>query len=138
MASTNQNFIKWEKDTFIIQFTITDAEEELNNYVGYWAMSPATASLAPSYVDSNSTRVLTKDTTINNAPGGNYNQGGGIVYSDYNKFRVSIAYTDTQNFTAQDYYHELTLAKSNRTESVVVASGIFTLRFPLFPSNFRI
>jgi hypothetical protein len=136
MASTNQNFIKWEQDTFIIQFTITDADIELSNYLGYWAMSPATASLAPSYVDSNSTRVLTKDTIkLNQA--GDYGQGGGIAYSPFNKFRVSIAYDDTQNFTAQDYYHELTLAESDRTDSVVVASGIFTLRFPLFPSNFR-
>ena len=137
MASTNQNFTKWEQDSFTIQFTITDAAIELNNYLGYWAMSPATASLAPSYVDSNSTRVITKD-TFKLVQTGDYGQGGGITYASYNKFRVIIPYDDTQDLAPQNYYHELTLAESDKTDSVVVASGLFTLRFPLFPSNFRI
>lgn len=131
MASTNQNFIKWQEDTFLIQFTITDAEEELNNYSAYWAMSPVTASLAPSYVDANSPKVIVKTTS------GDFSGEGQITYQFYNIFKVSIKYSDTQNLAPQNYYHELTLEPPSGNSSVVVATGVFDLRFPLFPSNYR-
>ena len=135
MASTNQNFIKWRQDAFTIQFTITDAEVDLQDYLAYWAMSPVTASLAPSYVDANSPKVLIKTTT------GDFSNETGISYQNYNKFLVTIKNSETNGFAPQNYYHELTLAvndeSSDGSDSVVVASGIFDLRFPLFPSNYR-
>lgn len=133
MASVNQDFTKWEGDTFIIQFTINDAEEDLSSYKAYWACSPITASLAPSYVDGNSPKVIVKDT------GNYYGAGGGISYQATDKFRVSIASSDTLNITADtgSFYHELTLAKSDGSNSVVVSSGIFTMQFPLFPAGNR-
>lgn len=133
MASVNQNFTKWEGDAFIIQFTINDAEEDLSNYKAYWACSPITASLAPSYVNANSNKAIVKTTT------GDYSNEGGIAYQATDKFRVTITKTDTLNITADtgSFYHELTLAKSDGTDSVVVSSGTFTMQFPLFPSTNR-
>lgn len=133
MASVNQDFTKWEGDTFIIQFTINDAEEDLSGYKAYWACSPITASLAPSYVDSNSPKAIVKDT------GNYYGAGGGIDYQATDKFRVSITKNDTLDIVADtgSFYHELTLAKSDGTDSVIVSSGTFTMLFPLFPAGSR-
>jgi hypothetical protein len=132
MASVNQDFTKWEGDTFVIQFTINDAEIELNNYKAYWACSPVTASLAPSYVNASSNKAIVKTTS------GYYGNIGGITYSSYNKFRVSITPSDTTNLTSGSFYHELTLdSVSPGNQSVVVSSGIFTLQFPLFPEGNR-
>ena len=133
MASVNQNFTKWEGDTFIIQFTINDAEANLTDYKAYWACSPITTSLAPSYVDSNSPKAITKTTT------GDFGGIGGITYQETDKFRVSITSSDTLDIGAGtgSFYHELTLADNNGDNSIVVSSGIFTMQFPLFPAGNR-
>jgi len=133
MASTNQNFTKWEGDTFIIQFTISDAETSLQNYQAYWACSPITQSLAPSYVDGNSPKAIIKTTPDD------FGGIGGIQYAATDKFRVSITSSDTLNIGADtgSFYHELTLADSDGNNSIVVSSGIFTMQFPLFPAGSR-
>ena len=133
MASVNQNFTKWEGDTFIIQFTINDAEEDLSNYQAYWACSPITSSLAPSYVDGNSPKAIVKTTS------GDYSSEGGISYQATDKFRVSITKNDTLDIAADtgSFYHELTLAKNGGSDSVVVSSGTFTMLFPIFPVGNR-
>lgn len=131
MASTNQNFAKWEGDTFVIQFTINDAETELNNYKAYWACSPITGSLVPGPIDANSPKTIVKTTP------GDFSQEGNITYQSYNKFRVALKSTDTLGEETLSYYHELTLADSLGGNSVVVSSGTFTLNPALFPSNYR-
>lgn len=131
MASTNQNFAKWEGDTFVIQFTINDAETELNNYKAYWACSPITGSLVPGPIDANSPKTIVKTTS------GDFSQEGGIEYLSYNKFKVGIRDSDTLGEETLDYYHELTLANSFGNNSVVVSTGTFTLNPALFPQNYR-
>jgi len=134
MASVNQNFTKWEGDKFIIQFTINDAEADLQNYQAYWACSPITASLAPSYVNADSNKAIIKTTA------GDYSEEGGIAYEATDKFRVTIDAADTLNINTAgtgSFYHELTLAANGGANSIVVSSGVFTLQFPLFPEGNR-
>ena len=41
MALLNQDFIKFDYDTFQIKFTITDATTDLSTYSAWWGVSSA-------------------------------------------------------------------------------------------------
>lgn len=132
MATEGQNFTKWEQDSFVIQFTITDAEVDFQsgNYAAYWSM--ASASEDGSYIlQPNGLGILSKSTD------GDYGDIEGIRWIAGDKLQVTMSKTDTEGLTIQDYYHELVIAESDQTDSVVVATGTFTLKNALFPDTLR-
>ena len=130
MATENQNFFKHFKDTFIIVFTVTDVEVDLTNYQAYWA---AATSPSSSVLVAKSTSTPFDDPS--DAPG-----AGGITISNQT-INVSITQSDfTSNAPGgnglteiRDYYHELTIGdEPDGSDSVVIASGILTIKEDLF------
>ena len=127
MATENQNFFKHFKDTFAIVFTVTDVEVALNNYQAYWAVADS----------ADGTVLVAKSTStpFTGAPG-----AGGISITNQT-ITVEVTQSD---FTAAapggngitaigDYYHELTIGdEPNGDDSVVIASGILTIKEDLF------
>ena len=121
MGTENQNFFKWEEDTFFIQITIEDATSDLSGYEAYWAMA-LTPTTAP---------VLVKTTA------GDFSSEGGITWVTTDRVRIAIDKTDTEGLDITEYYHELTIKDGSTGDSVVVATGTFDLRQPLFPAIYR-
>lgn len=124
MALLGQDFIKFDEDTFQIRFTITDATVSLSNYRGWWGVA-----LTPT-----GSTVIEKATTGWTSPS--------IVGSNDQMemgFSSAIVKVNQGDFTpglllsGNTYYHELVLsATGDEDDSVVVASGEFTVNPSLF------
>jgi hypothetical protein len=106
MALTNQNFDMWEKDTIVLQFTITNGENDpidITDATITWIMYRGSTSYI---VKENGAGV-----TITNGTNG--------------VCQVLIEPTDT-NDLAGIYYHELVVTDVSGNKSTV-ASGIVTI-----------
>lgn len=140
MALLNQDFTKFQKDTFQIKFTITDATVNISGYEAWWGCYSGIPqnypgdSIAP--VD---TPIIEKATTgwTTGAAGsvGEVVMGSSYVIVNLNQndfFGNSI----TSGLTEGTYYHELVLGQNvNGSDSVVVATGTMTINPSLFTNN---
>ncbi len=129
MATLNQNFTKFEEDTFFIQFTITDVDTNLEEYNVYWACSTSPSS---------------SDTPLSVKTSGswdNVDNVGGAEWTAAQTLRISITQSDfidgptPSHGTLQtgSFYHELVIGSlDNGDDSVVVSNGIFTIDSSIF------
>lgn len=125
MALLNQDFTKFDYDTFQIKFTITDATTSLSGYSAWWGVSSAATD----------TSLVVEKATSNWA---SFGVSTGISMGT-SSATISLSQSDfggsglLPNVT---YYHELILsATGNENDSVVVASGEFTVNPSLFTNN---
>jgi len=132
MATENQNFFKHFKDSFTIVFDITDVSENLDNYYASWYCADTATS----------TPLIQKNTdpAFDDGTGGSPTGVGDITISNQT-ITVELEQADFTTSApggngltaAGDYYHELTIGQSSTGDnSVVVASGVFTVKNALF------
>lgn len=125
MALLNQNFIKFDYDTFQIKFTITDATTDLSSYHAWWGVSSAATDT--SLVVQKATSDWASFGVSTGISMGNSSATVSLGQSDFGGSGLESGTT---------YYHELVLsATGNENDSVVVASGDFTVNPSLFTSN---
>lgn len=125
MALLNQNFTKFDYDTFQIKFTISDATTSLSSYSAWWGVSSAA---------TDNSLVVEKATS----DWASFGVSTGISMGT-SSATISLSQSDfgagglLPNVT---YYHELILsATGDENDSVVVASGEFTVNPSLFTNN---
>lgn len=125
MALLNQDFIKFDYDTFQIKFTITDATTNLSSYSAWWGVSSAATD------NSLVVQKATSDwASFGISTGISMGTSSATVSLGQSDFGVSGL---QPNVT---YYHELVLsATGSESDSVVVASGEFTVNPSLFTNN---
>ena len=136
MASFNQDFRKFQKDTFEIVFTITDATTSIASYYAWWGVYSAVPT------DWNggqqNTPILQKSSTpaFNTGP-----SAGGIVMG-VSTVTISIQQSDfngdgdTGVLDEAEWYHELVIGVSaDGSDSVVAAIGTMTISPSLFTNN---
>jgi len=125
MALLNQDFIKFDYDTFQIKFTITDATTDLSTYSAWWGVSSAA---------TDTSLVVQKATT----DWAGFGVSTGISMGN-SSATVSLGQADFGGSGLESgttCYHELVLsATGSESDSVVVASGDFTVNPSLFTSN---
>jgi len=140
MAQLNQDFIKFQKDTFDIKFTITDATVDISDYQAWWGCYTGTPQNYPGDATAPvDTPIIEKATTgwTTNAVGivGEITMGSNFVtvhltQSDFNGNSV------TNKLYEGEFYHELVLGSNvNGSDSVVVATGTMTINPSLFTNN---
>lgn len=122
MAKTNQNDTFYAKNTRVLEFTITDDENEdapsapldLTGCTVQWALSRINSSGSYS-----STPVLRKDSAL---------LGGVVIDSDPSTgvVRVNIDPDDTEDLVGK-FYQELEVVDSTNNP-VVVATGTLTIK----------
>lgn len=128
MALLNQNFIKFDYDTFQIKFTVTDATTSLAGYSAWWGVSSA-ATDTTVVVEKASSGWTTGPTAGNNTQL-EMGVSSATVKLNQSDFGTGGLQPDTT------YYHELVLsATGTEDDSVVVASGEFTVNASLFTNN---
>lgn len=124
MASENQNFTKWEQDKFVLQFVISDAEENFQEqkYGIYWAYATA----------ADTTAIKVKKS------GSQYNASDADMqechWINQNTLQITMSADDTDNQLYQEYYHELAISGTAADTKTVIATGTFTLKQPLSPT----
>jgi hypothetical protein len=127
MALLNQDFVKFDYDTFQIRFTITDATTSLASYTAWWGVS--SAATGTTIVEKASLGWLT------GPPAGNTNQ----IVMGVSTVTVKLGQADFgigKLLPNTSYYHELVLSSDGYEDtSVVVASGEFTVNPSLFTSE---
>ena len=129
MATENQNFFKHYKDTFAIVFTVTDVNDDLSSYYGFWAAATTPTS---SFLVSKSTA----DPFTGAADVGGIDITGQTITVQISQSDFIQSDGDTDKLYTGSFYHELTIgALQNGDDSVVVASGEMTIKEDLF--NFR-
>lgn len=131
MALTGQDFIKFDYDTFQIRFTITDATVDLSSgWQAWWGVSSAA---------TDSTVVIEKASA--GWSGGNAPSPGDTSQIEMGVSSIIVKLTQSDfgvgNLQpSETYYHELVLSDStNASDSVVVASGEFTVNPSLFTNK---
>lgn len=125
MATENQNFFKHFEDTFTIIFTVTDVEVALDDYQAYWA-----ASTSPS-----SSILVAKGTAtpFSGAPSTGITISGQTINVSIGQADYIASAGDTDKLYTGSFYHELTIGDEvDGSDSVVVASGILTIKEDLF------
>lgn len=135
MASFNQDFRKFQKDTFEIVFTITDATTSIINYEAWWGVYSAVPN-DWSGAQQN-TPILEKATSgwTTGAAGTGITMGVSTVtisiqQSDFNGNSYSGVLDEAE------WYHELVIgASDNGSDSVVAAIGTMTISPSLFTNN---
>lgn len=128
MALLNQDFIKFDYDTFQIKFTITDATTSLASYRAWWGVSSAATG----------TTIVEKASSGWVAP--TFPSGGNTqIQMGVSSVTVKLGQADFgigKLLPNTTYYHELVLSSNgNEDTSVVVASGAFTVNPSLFTSE---
>jgi len=153
MPILNQNFTKFEHDTFVIQYTVTDASTTLgnSNYCGWWGLGNAstidastsielqghTISATNSYnIDENTSGTGCHDTPSGDTLDPDSNLGPVITINDFT-VNVSLSYTLFADIADGQYYHELVLMDKvslvcYQCRSQVVSSGVLTVNQSLF------
>ena len=128
MALLNQDFVKFDYDTFQIRFTITDATTSLASYTAWWGVSSAATG----------TTIVEKASSGWLAP--TFPSGGNTqIQMGVSSVTVKLGQADFgpgQLLPNTTYYHELVLSSNGDEDtSVVVASGEFTVNPSLFTSE---
>lgn len=135
MALLAQDFTKFQKDTFSIKFTITDAIVNISSYEAWWGCYSGDVGNYP----STNTPVIKKATTgwTSGAAG-----GAGEITMGSNYVIVNLTQADfngnsiTGKLSEGEYYHELVLGSSDDgSDSVVVATGTMYINPSLFTNN---
>lgn len=128
MALLNQDFVKFDYDTFQIRFTITDATTSLASYTAWWGVSSAATG----------TTIVEKASsgwTVPTFPSGGNTQ----IQMGVSSVTVKLGQSDFgigKLLPNTTYYHELVLSSDGDEDtSVVVASGEFTVNPSLFTSE---
>jgi hypothetical protein len=140
MASFNQDFRKFQKDTFEIVFTITDATTSIASYYAWWGVYSAVPDNYPGDGSAPiNTPILQKSTStpFNTGPSAT----GGIVMG-VSTVTISIQQSDfngegdTGVLDEAEWYHELVIGESiDASDSVVAAIGTMTISPSLFTNN---
>jgi hypothetical protein len=131
MALLGQDFIKFDYDTFQIRFTITDTTVDLSSgWQAWWGVSSAA---------TDTTVVIEKASA--GWSGGNAPSPGDTSQIEMLSSSIIVKLTQSDfgagNLQPDEvYYHELVLSDStNASDSVVVASGEFTVNPSLFTNK---
>ncbi len=138
MASLDQNFTKFSKDTFNIQFTVTvDGSQTLedgNNHAYWLAAYQSSAAVNSLYVSKSTAGFPTEDI-------GGITISGNTVTVEVTKSDFGAWVDDDQEWSnsisGKIFTHELTITDNVGSGSVVVSSGDFNVNRPLFPDEFR-
>ena len=129
MALLGQDFIKFDEDTFEIKFTITDANTSLAGWDAWWGVSSAS---------TDTTVVVEKATSNWTVNGGGFGTTTGITMN-VSSLTIELGQADFGVGKLEPgvaYYHELVLsATGDEDDSVVVASGEFTVNPSLFTNK---
>lgn len=127
MALLNQDFVKFDYDTFQIRFTITDATTSLSNYKAWWGVSSAATG----------TTIVEKATSGWTSP--SIAGGSSQIVMGVSSVTVKLTQDDFgagKLLPNTTYYHELVLSSDGDEDtSVVVASGEFTVNPSLFTTD---
>ena len=133
MALFSQDFTKFQKDTFDIKFTITDATVSLTGYEAWWGCYSGDVGNYP----STNTPVIEKATA-----GWTSGAAGAGITMGSNYILVSLTQADfngnsvTNKLTEGEYYHELVVGNNDSgSDSVVVATGTMYINPSLFTNN---
>lgn len=127
MALLNQDFVKFDYDTFQIRFTITDATTSLSSYRAWWGVSSAATG----------TTIVEKASSgwVSPAIAG----GSSQIVMGVSSVTVKLGQDDFGQgklLPNTTYYHELVLSSDGDEDtSVVVASGEFTVNPSLFTTD---
>ena len=127
MALLNQDFVKFDYDTFQIRFTITDATTSLASYTAWWGVSSAATG----------TTIVEKASAgwVSPAIAG----GSSQIVMGVSSVTVKLGQDDFgpgKLLPNTSYYHELVLSSDGDEDtSVVVASGEFTVNPSLFTTE---
>ena len=135
MALLGQDFTKFQKDSFYIKFTITDAVTSLAGYQAWWGCYSGDVSNYPG--SQTNTPVIEKATAswTSGAAGSGISMGVSTVtvqltQSDFNGNGI------TGKLSEGEYYHELVLGNSvDGSDSVVVATGTMYINPSLFTNQ---
>ena len=135
MALLGQDFTKFQKDSFYIKFTITDAVTSLSGYEAWWGCYSGDVSNYPG--SQTNTPVIEKATAgwTSGAAGAGITMGASTVtvqltQSDFNGNGI------TGKLSEGEYYHELVLGNSDDgSDSVVVANGTMYINPSLFTNQ---
>jgi hypothetical protein len=127
MALLNQDFIKFDYDTFQIRFTITDATTSLSGYTGWWGVSETPTG-------STVVEKVSSGWTTGPSSGSNAQLEMGVSTATVKLSQADFGVGNLLPNTV--YYHELVLSPDGTEEnSVVVASGDFTVNPSLFTES---
>lgn len=128
MATENQDFFKHYEDSFSLVFTVTDTTENLNGYYGFWSVATSPSS---------SVLVHKNTSSSGGNPGKFTNAAGGNEVITISNQTITIPFTQadfaspggTSLLYTGSFYHELIIGQSaNGSNSVVIASGEFTVK----------
>lgn len=124
MATENQNFFKHFRDSFNLIFTVTDVTENLSSYIVQWncALTPSSSVL----VQKNTNPKFNAGTVV-----GGINISGQTITVEITQSDFIASAGDTDKLYTGSFYHELVIGSSglaDGSDSVVIASGIFTVR----------
>ncbi len=138
MATENQNFIKWDEDSFVIQFNIIDAEIAFDDahYNIWWgiAASDGAGGYTGNIIKTKTSGAYNPDTNGEN---------NSARWINGSTLQISMSRADS-DLAVQDYYHELVISpgddyipSATDSGSIVAATGLWTLKLPLFPPASR-
>lgn len=146
MASSSQNFTKFQKDSFEIVFTITDASDisDWEAWWGVWSGTPDTwnGSQQNTPFIYKATNGWESGPNSPNYKPPRYNNISDLILLSTNTATITIQQQDfigdsiTNVLYEGDWYHELVLSPTpNASNSVVVATGTMTISPSLFTNN---
>ena len=138
MASLDQNFTKFAKDTFNIQFSVTvDGETtlEAGNNHAYWLAAFQSETATNNLYISKSTSGFPNEEL------GGITIAGNTVTVEVTKsdFGEWVDGTDewSNSTNGKIFTHELTITDNLGSGSVIVSSGDFSINHALFPDSLR-
>lgn len=138
MAKLDQNFTKFQKDSFQLKFTITDATTSLSNFQAWWGCYP---TIPDDWNGSQQNTPVVQKATLGWTTGAAGSVGSEItVGPSWVVVRLTqgdfIGNGVTTGLSEGTYYHELIMGQNiNGSDSVVVASGEMTISPSLFTNN---
>lgn len=161
MPSLNQDFVRLEHDSFVLEYTSTDsilnASANPNpSYAAWWGLSDtnnAAGNLLLSSWSNNTSPYGIDSYDVSSGYPDCSTTGNAIALIPQNapflvevfetKVIVLLQYSDFENVPTGDYYHELVLMKvvngvtsvAHQCRSHVAATGILTVNESLFTNN---
>lgn len=165
MPSLNQNFVRLERDSFVLEYTSTDSILNSSllptpSYAAWWGLSDtndATGNLLlSSWSNHLSPNAIDSYSISTTWPGCSQTPSSAALVPSSAPFTVEVfetkvivllQYTHFKDVQPGDYYHELVLMKVNiegsnpalsvahQCQSHVAATGILTVNESLFTNN---